>query len=300
MTPRQRIMKLTQRVKQPVYAVALLYVVLGLVILGYGLIRGNLPAANIGFLFISGAVGAALFCDALSRLAGRVSTNGHRLEELGRSVRRIEQAVSALSAADPSAQGNATTTVVDLAAMGKGDPSCLTAATLNRSSFPRLATTIHGEPPAESASPRDTVAAEPSATVTDQAATLPEPGFDTARPGGVANKNLMRIWRIARREGDLSMCRTVYSTVVDTAKPEVVAEFTRQLQEVTDHAEQALRKAFTQRVADQDYAGALTVGSRIAELFAGHTMAAEFESIRPHLLRRVEQQHSPESPTPTP
>jgi len=57
-------------------------------------------------------------------------------------------------------------------------------------------------------------------------------------------------------------------------------------QDAPDQTERELRTSFATCVREGDYAGALAVGERIAELFPNRAMTSEFIRIRPHLLRR--------------
>jgi transposase-like protein len=115
--------------------------------------------------------------------------------------------------------------------------------------------------------------------------------------GGVVNKNLLRQWRLARRQGNLSACRQVYAAVVDTAEPAVASEFKRQLDEVTETARRAMRASFAAHVREAEYKEALEIGQEITTLFASEPIAAEFKQIKPHLLRKAAIHPEPDPST---
>jgi hypothetical protein len=96
-------------------------------------------------------------------------------------------------------------------------------------------------------------------------------------------------WEIAFVRGDLVTCRTVFSILVDTASPDLVAELEEQLRDLERRTGRRLREAFNENVRCEDYAGALATGTEILRLLPNSSIAADFERIRPHLLRRVER-----------
>ena len=161
------------------------------------------------------------------------------------------------------------TVLVDLASFGPGDPAPITAATLERSTFPRLVRALDEVPFAGAAPPAS-----------------------SACPG--AARDLRRTWRVAVREGDLATCRAVFSTFVDTADTDTVVTLARELRKLADRTEQCLRARFSDCIREKDYRGALRAGEQMSALLPDRPLAREFARIKPHLLRRAANANDPE------
>ena len=109
-----------------------------------------------------------------------------------------------------------------------------------------------------------------------------------AEGAAVSLKNLLRTWKQAIQEGDLAACRSVFSTLIDTANTDTVAMFAGELEKLADRIEAALRAEFAQRVREGDFAAALAVGEKINSLLPDRPIAADFERLKSHLQRRLE------------
>ena len=272
MTRHRNLPRSVRRMTQICHVLALGYAVIGLGILVWSVIAGGTFGVLFGFLGLGGAIGAGLIANAVFHLSADFSAAAESLDEARARLAQIEEGNPAASAetSEPA------TAILNLAATGKGDPSTLVGAMLNRSTFPRLIATMDDEPPAESGTTHAEV----------YHAALDEPGSLTVSTG-VATKNLLRAWRIAQRDGDLAACSRIYATLVDAADAHTVALLTTQLQQLRNRAEKNLREAFSRRIREGDYAGALEVGEQICNLWPDEGIARDFERIRPYLLRKV-------------
>jgi hypothetical protein len=180
---------------------------------------------------------------------------------------------------EPAAPDSGARKLLDLASIGTGDPSVLTAATLDRAVFPRLVASMEESPPAQSY--------PPTATFADIPPGVPHVGSDfEIEPASI---NLLRHWKVALRNGDLAGCRAVYAAIVDTAGAEETDPLRVQIEELADRVERSLRDAFASHVRSQDFAAALALGERITHLLPDRPVVAEFLRLEPHLRRRVEQ-----------
>jgi hypothetical protein len=261
---------ISSRTERVCFVVAAVYASVCLLLLIWSLITGDRLGIFLGLLALGVVFAAALVGRAMIRLDAGLSAVTEGLQDIQDRLARLEQANAARLAETSELE----TTALDLAAIGHGDPSAVVAATLDRSGFPRLMATMDREPPAESGGARETENASPDAT------------DDPTDEAGVTAKNLLRVWRIALRDGDLATCRQVHATLVDTADPATVALLTAQLKQLSGRTEKALREAFSKRIRERDYSGAIGVGERIRSLWPNESIARDFERIKPYLLCR--------------
>ncbi len=301
-------METSRHTKKTLYVVAAFYIVVGFVAATASALNGDRLGTFLGFLIISGALAATALLRAVLRIGVRISAIGEAMDGLHARLNRVEAGlrvvrehvgVDGRAAAPPGG-----TRLLDLAAIGSGDPSVLSAATLDRQAYPRLVTTMEEAPPAQSAAAE---AAEhtftplrPTLTASDertldvlemQSETSAQPNDiedDDTEFAGAATKNLVRQWKVALRDGDLAGCRAVYSALVDTAGAEAVASLGAQVEELADRIERSFREAFSLRVRERDYAGALAIGERMCSLLPDRPVVAEFMRVRPYLLRRLD------------
>jgi len=300
-------METSRHTKKTLYVVAAFYVAVGFVAATASALNGDRLGTFLGFLIISGALASTALLRAVLRIGVRISAIGEAMEGLHARLNRVEMGLRAMRE-HVGVDGRAATAggirVLDLAAIGSGDPSVLAAATLDRQAYPRLVTTMDETPPAQSA---EAEAAEhtfmplrPTLTPSDertldametQSETNAQPNDtedDDAGFAGAATKNLLRQWKVALRDGDLAGCRAVYSALIDTAGAEAVASLAAQVEELADRIERSFREAFSLRVRERDYAGALAIGERMCSLLPDRAVVAEFLRVRAHLLRRLD------------
>ncbi|MBI4719098.1 MAG: hypothetical protein HY763_14945 [Planctomycetes bacterium] len=265
-----------RRTTRTVYVIAGFYVVIGLSVAVVAALGGDRLSAFLGFLIVSGALGAGLVLQQLIRVSARAAAMADALDDIRRRLDRLAvhtsgspqtvSGVEATAAPSPSAPEDARELWMDLAALGTGDAGTITAATLDRSVFPRLVTTM------------DQAEAE-------------EPPRD-----GLTTRNLLNDWQVAVRQGDIAACRRIVSTLMDTADAATMAPLTAQLQAMTDRAEASLREQFAAQVRRGDYAAALATGDQMAALLPDRPVASEYGTLRPHLLRRAQAAEAPQPP----
>lgn len=265
--------------RRTLYVVAGFYVIVGFVAAAASAVSGDRLGTFIGFLIISGAIGGAVLLRSVLHVEACVSAMSEAMLDARERLAHVERTLGALGNPslphEPPPADLAAKKVLDLASIGSGDPSLLTAATLDRAVFPRLVASMEEEPPAQ------------SPTTTDD--TVPA-GEATSDDNGMApaSINLLRQWKIALRNGDLSGCRAVYGAMVDTVGAEEAQPLRLQIEQLADRVEQSLREAFAVRFRAGDFAEALALGERLCHLLPDRPVAAEFRRIEPHLLRRLE------------
>ncbi len=264
-----RLPRSIRQLAQPWRIVITAYSVVGLAILVFALVAGDWLGVTVAFFGIGAVVGTVLAAGRVARLTKCVAAVNRALRETRRRLDQIEKRLNTGSAEAPD--GSDTWLELNLAAIGRGDPSVLSTTTLDRSMFPRLVSAMDEEPPASS--------------TPDHAHGQPPEQWPITT--GVATKNLLRTWVAALRERDLVACREVYATLVDTADPTTVVSLATQLQQLDNQVERSLRAKFSACVRERDYAKAIETGERIRDLWPDGSAARDFERIRPYLMRRV-------------
>lgn len=278
----------TNQTSKTLYLITGVYVVIGFLLAIFSANNGDRMGTFLGFVIISGALGAAVLLRSVLRMGLYISRVTENLEQVRAGIERMEKAGANIAAANGET-GQVRT--LDLANIGRGDPTILTAATLDRSVFPRLVAAMEDHPPArgeeDALTTPETLPA--SSTIDEQpvdGATGRDPSADVqAEP---ATRNLLRQWKVAVRNADLVTCRSVLSALVDTASEDELRPLRAQLEALADRAEGPLHDAFSRRVREHDYAGALAIGERIVCLLPDRRIAEEFKRIEPHLVRRIE------------
>ncbi len=283
-------MNVTHQSKRAVYVIGGLYLAAGLALTAHGALGGRIAETLCGFLVINVVIMGGWLVLIVAGLSDRTAQATRRLDRIGESLRRIEES----RAAPPPPRGErAREASLDLTAIGSGDPSALASAVLDRSVFPRLAGSMgppaSGEQAVERSVPSD----------------APDPSIDGAldrdrifQTGGPGRKNMLRSWRVALRESDLGTCRRVFSTLLDTADPALVADFQAELDRLIDRVEGDLRRRFASRVRGGDYSAAIVVGREILTRLPESPIARDYQQIEPHLIRRAGDPSSASDPPP--
>ncbi len=128
MTLHQRIVDTTRRTRKTLYLVAAFYVLVGVFALAAGALLGDRLSAFLGLLIICGAIEVALGVRVVLRLGVHMASVGERLEDVRDRMEQIERAGEPL---DTTGLEESPTQTLDLAAIGRGNPNELTAATLD-------------------------------------------------------------------------------------------------------------------------------------------------------------------------
>ncbi|MFQ5590477.1 MAG: hypothetical protein ACE5HE_04860 [Phycisphaerae bacterium] len=286
------------RARKTLFIVAGVYVAIGFLVAAPAAIAGEPLSAFLGFLIISVALGSAVGLDALLRVRIQLAQMSEAIDHVREGLQSLERHNTTREAANArrsSAKGRIT---IDLAKFGKGDPNALTAATLDRSVFPRLVTAMEETPPASDRLHTREQAAAGEVHVAGHGPDGDVVNGDTDRgeETHLPTKNLLRTWKVALRDGDLPTCRSVFSILVDTVEPDRLAQLSELLQDLTARTERSLRKAFSDCVGRQDYGGALQVGEQICTLLPNYRIAADFRRIKRHLQSRLAWTQRPSAP----
>lgn len=217
----------------------------------------------------------------LRRLSDRIDRLDKRMERQADPSRLSEQTHTEDNPAGGDELDAPAAPLVDLA-LGPSNPSALVAATLDRSAFPRLATSIADSSPTEGH-------AHPASDAESTALWSSEPAPDAAQGTGrhgLTTLNLMRQWKHGLRSGNLAVCRRTYAALVDASDAQAAASLKRQLDDLVDRVEKALRAEFVASAQRRDYAGLLALGQRIVELLPDRPIAAQFLRLKPQLEGR--------------
>ena len=291
MTPHRRMCEAARRTKKTLYIITGLYVAIGFVVLIGAALAGDPLSAFLGFLIVSGALAVAIVLNLVLRLSAHMYAIDEGIEDLRARFDHLEKSGVPGETVPTASLADLDSTMLDLTAIGPGDPTLITAATLDRDVFPRLVKTMNEAPPPELVpAGKNAMADDPSKgeeqPIISRTATAVKKTKDTP----VALKNLLRAWQDAVHACDLAACRSVFSTLVDTADAATVAAFEGELERLADQIETALRTNFADRVRQGDFAAALAVGEKIATLLPDRPIAVEFKCLRPHLHRRLEKE----------
>ena len=269
-----------RRTSRTLHLVVGMYVAIGLVVSGAGALTGDRVSAFLGFMIVGGALGAAAMLSVLFRTVARMGTLDKSVGDMRTSLARIEGLLkeNQSSSRDDHAEE---VRILNLASVGGGDLGAITAATLDRSGFPRLVKAMGAEQSAASGADRPKGdMAEPRNDPFPSA----ESSRPTTSPGG---KDLWKLWSTAMRNGDLVTCRSVYAALVDLAESDTVADMAASLDALALRHERRIRQRFTECVQAKQYSEALAMGAEIGTLFPNHPLSDEFERLRPILERRA-------------
>jgi len=285
-----------------VYVVGGLYVAVGLIFAARHAYAGDVVNTLVGLLIVTGALGGAFALLRALSLAARLWRVTETLDEVRAHLRAL---AAANHTADAEAQAAEAVKLMNLAAVGNGDPSLLSAATLDRSRYPRLVRTLdevreHPEGPADvgGAPPGMELATgavhTPAPVVSppaepNEAATSPTQVEDSlAGADGPSTQNLLRLWTVALRNHDLEECRRTFSALTDLAEAQVSDRLHRELVGLEQQTQRGLCGAFREAIRGDNYAAALTAGARLHTLFPDSQAARDFARLEPHLRRRLE------------
>ena len=289
MTPHARLIQSARHTRKTLYLVAGFYVVVGFGVAVVAAIQGDRLGTFLGFLIVSGALALGLLFRAALLLGVRISAIGEGLDELRLRLDRDERLMRKAGTDNRKSVDQPAVSTLDLSDIGRGDPSLLVAATLDRDVYPRLVATMDEDPPAKAA---ETVPTDDVGTWGAAAECCEEPlGLDGPGPGeigisvGLTTRSLLERWKIALRDGDLAGCRTVLSALIDTAGPEEVEPLRVQIAELSGRVERAFRAEFAASVRNRDYASAIAVGEHLCGLFPDGPIVEEFARLRPALER---------------
>jgi len=284
MTPPSHVMQSARHARKTVYLVAGVYVVIGFIVAVAFAVQGDRLGTFLGFLIVSGAMAMGLLFRAASQLSLRISSVDETLAGVRHRLDRIEGLMRGTPAARPSHTGLSNKGDLDLAEIGRGDPSLLSAATLDRDVYPRLVATMDGEPPAQS-DDSDSSRSRKRRAAPYAPGDEPSDVEDAEQTVGLSTRNLLRQWKISLREDDLAGCRRVLSALIDTAGPDAVEPLRVQVAELADRVERELRKEFAAQVRSREYSSAISVGERMCSLLHDRPVTEEFARLRPLLER---------------
>lgn len=286
LSPHYRLLDSVRDTRKTLYFVAGTYVTIGLLLAVFTAMSGNLMGTVVGFVIISGALFAATLFRTLTKVGLRVSAMGEHLDEVRQHLGQLQEVSSlGLGASEAGSERQ----VIDLGRNAHGDPSLITAATLRRTTYPRLASSVDDRSPAESESG------------SSDRADLPEV-MGTSYVGEVSDvaasreHDPLRTWQDALKSGDYATCRAMYAILVDTVEPRVVVELGEQIEALARRTEEALRLRFRACVRGRDFDGALNVGRDILRLMPDRSVADEYRHLEPHVLRRRAERHIEEEP----
>lgn len=276
--------------KKPERKLTAVPVAIGFCLAAAALLLGGSLVSPVVVLTVGGAVAGAVLLAMRLRVRSRIPVAEVRPGRLDGQLERLEgrEEVSEMDVGNEQL-----VEWLDLAAMGSGDPGRLVAATLDRSTFPRLLTSWE-EDAASEPSPGVSASAHESPDHVHASGESPEKALHRSHrlAGGVTRLSQLRRWKLGLRTGDLAACRAAFSALVDTADPSTVASREEQLEALADRTEKSLRAAFSRCLVQKDFVGMLAVGHEICRLLPDRPVAADFLRIKPHLLRRQTQRRS--------
>lgn len=272
-----------RRTRRTLHLVVGLYVAIGLLVSCVGALSGDRLSTFLGFMIVGGALGAAAIFNILFRTVSSIGTQDRSAAEMRSSLARIEGVLEEIRSSRREEDVDRVR-MINLASVGGGDPGAITAATLDRSDFPRLVTAIGKEHHSTSDADR------PDRTDWDSMTERRAPEAQSVESPvlrEVHGKDLWRTWSAAMRDGNLLACRSAYAALVDSAEPQAVADMARALEALALRHESRLRRTFAARVQAKQFGEALALGAEIFSLFGDHPLSDEFERLRPILERRV-------------
>jgi hypothetical protein len=298
---------LHRHAKRTLYVVTGFYVVVGFIIATVSAVGADRVGTFLGFLIVSGTIAVAVLLRAVLQMEESLLAVGAALDDLRKQVEQNARTTAVINdRLTPTASSSDGVSVLDLAAIGPGDPSVLTAATLDRRVFPRLVTTMDDEPPAQSdsatsgamwrlhapdetADDKQTRVSAPIVPAEEELGASPAAAAPKGNgQDGPSTKDLLKQWKGALQNGDLAGCRAIRAAIIDVAGVEAVVPLTAQIEELADRVERSLRKAFTMHVRGRDFGTAMALGERICHLLPERRVCAEVRELMPHLQRHFE------------
>jgi len=272
-------MEPARHTKRTIAIVVCLYVVIGFVVAVSAAVAGQPIGAFLGFLIISGSLAASVVLTGILRV-------GHELASVNEQLDRLRAEMQALAEREDQPASHQVDTdnedvlMIDLAALGRGDPGPITAAMLNVSTFPRLLRA--DDDPSEDSRRRELrrQALALDASLLDGIPAPEKLSIDEAR-------DIVGEWHEAARKRNVAVCRILLATIEPTVDDETTRSLRTELRRMEEELEASLRERFSTFIHALDYAGALAIGERICTQLPDYAIADEFRAIRPHLLRRL-------------
>lgn len=277
MTQQYAIQAELHRTQRTITIFGFVFAALGLLLTVFGLRSESLVEIGLGLLIALTAGAAAAILRTLARVEVQLLATAGQIDEIRSRVGAIKAAVQQGAT---SREHDAILRTIDLAALGRGDPGVLTAATLDRSTFPRLATLLDQAAPDRVIRPQEegeAVSRLTSAAVPETSDSPPE--------------SVLARWETALKNRNLPECRAVFSIVVDVLEPGRVSHFKEQLDTLAEETERSLRDMFSAHARRANYDGLLVVGECICEWLPDRPIAAEFARLKPVLVQRASVKH---------
>ena len=256
--------------KRTLYAVAAFYVAVGFIFAIVSLNAGALLGTFLGFLIVSGTLVTTAMLRTMMRIHAQISS-------MQESAERIESRLSSLEHAGSAAESPRARVEeahqVDLASTNTKEVSGITAAVLDRDSFPRLVTLLGASSDTEFGRLSGTAHAHESGK----------------NAGARSSDNVQRAWKRAMREGDLVAARLAFSALVESVDPRTIESLRAELTDLQGRTERSLRRSVSECVARQDLDGLLEVIREVRRQLPGNPMADECAKLEPTLRRRMER-----------
>ena len=307
-----RLEELLRRLKLGIYTIATLYVLVGLVIAARAALSGDVVLALVGLLLVFGSLGAAYMLLRALPLGARLWQASETLDDVRRQLEaqhRRDRPTGPRPPApaappgshagpsdsarprdpshsddDPTDAASEEVRLMNLAAVGGGDPRRITAAILDRSRFPRLVTAF----PEAAEFPLDT----------------PGPGEARepapAQPAGAQlPAEWHQQWLATLQQRDLERCRALLANVVHILDPQLLAQLQVDLHALATSLHRDLCLTFRAAVHERDYEAALRIGEQLRTEYPETDAASDFEQLEPYLRRRRDAgQVETQRPTP--
>jgi hypothetical protein len=273
--------------KWATYGVACFYVVVGFAVTGVSTVRADPLGTLFGFLIVGGAVAVGVLVRAIGQIGTSVHAVAETVGELRERFDHLERLTATLveQSTLPGASSDGGVRLLDLSAIGSGDPSMLAAATLTQGAYPRLAEPAHGEEPQHSPEP----GAEPPPPRSGEGLRAVAANAPDTEPDRETTDGFIRRLELALQNGDLADCRALYASLARSRGKEALAPLHEEVEALADRVERALREAFTGHVHGGDFAAAIAIGERICHLLPDRAVCADFRRLEPHLSRRNQQ-----------
>jgi hypothetical protein len=288
-----RLVESVRRTRNTLYLVAGLYIVVGFVVAIATAMQPDPVGTFFGFLIITGALAMGLIARTALQVLVRIA---HIEESLDDFADRVEALIPLVHAngrvsIDPEPS---TEPVVDLADFGLRNPELLAAANLKRDGYPRLASARNS-----ASEEPDTGAIESESTSgckidlnspeSSQLNAADQSSGNSANGVAASARNLLQQWKAALADDDLSLCRQIFSALLDLADRDALKPLELQICELEDRLERRLRDRFTSQVHHRDFVAALETGEQMHSLLSDRPVAADFERLRPILARRADE-----------
>jgi hypothetical protein len=265
-----KLLELTRDTKKTLYVVSAAYVGVGFILAVVCLATGQLLGTFLGFLIISGTLGAAAVLRAVLRIGVRVSAIAEGLDDIRRRLDRVEGVLQSFNttgagetetAVEPDVgleEGPAYRGVMDVARARGVEPDAIMAATLDRGVFPRLVSLLEQESAPEEHD------ADESLQVT--------PGSESDPAVRAGRDNHVEAVERTDPAQDEQADESLHPVEGDPSALEL---------------EQLLRRSFADCVRRRDLTGLLEVTELVIVQLPDHPMAEECRRLQPRLREAV-------------